>query len=393
MMGKGSITHNNRKHSAQNVDKSRTWKNIVFIQEDLKSVYHELFDDSVSEYNRKQVRKDRKITNYYEKIANSKQEKLFHEIVLQIGNKDDMNVCGENGKVAETILSEYMEAFQERNPYLRVFNAVIHMDEETPHLHIDCVPFTTSSVNRGPSTRVSLKKALEQQGFLGGSKGETEWKQWTDNEKEQLASIMKKHGIGWSKLGTHKSHLSVLDYKKQERAKEVQLLEIEEVVLKKRVQALDHDVEMKSEEINEIASLVKQQVNGTGYYDTAEEWKTPTPKFNEKAKAYKERCIDTLIQNLKQVIRDIQLQYLNLRMKYWQQNEEVTKLTRTIEKLKSKIQNQDTEIKYYKSKLEDYEPLIDAVPLEMIEKIVFYAEQQKRLNEEYQVWKNKQYNR
>ena len=47
------------------------------------------------------------------------------------------------------------------------------MDEATPHLHIDFVPFTTSS-KRGLDTRVSLKQALAAQGFKGGSRGDTE---------------------------------------------------------------------------------------------------------------------------------------------------------------------------------------------------------------------------
>ena len=46
---------------------------------------------STTSYNNKQTRKDRQIKNYYEKISRSKQEKTFHEIVIQIGNKDDMN--------------------------------------------------------------------------------------------------------------------------------------------------------------------------------------------------------------------------------------------------------------------------------------------------------------
>ena len=98
------------------------------------------------------------------------------------------------------------------------------MDEATPHVHIDFVPYITGS-KRGMDTRVSLKQALSQLGFRGGTRSATEWNQWAQNEKQALAEIMLEHGIEWEQLGTHEEHLSVLDYKKQERAKEVRALD------------------------------------------------------------------------------------------------------------------------------------------------------------------------
>ncbi|MCD8179862.1 MAG: plasmid recombination protein [Firmicutes bacterium] len=177
MVGKGSTAHNNRDFIAENVDKERTKNNITYCNEDIKAVYHELFDDALERYNAKQMRKDRVIDDYYEKIRTGKQEELFHEIILQIGDKDNMSAYSENGELAKKILDRYMQGFQERNPNLRVFSAHIHMGEATPHLHIDFVPFTTGS-KRGLETRVSLKKALEAQGFVGKGKSDTEWNRW-----------------------------------------------------------------------------------------------------------------------------------------------------------------------------------------------------------------------
>lgn len=153
MMGKGSVAHNNRDFIAENVDSERTKNNITYCNENIKSVYHELFDDALEKYNTKQTRKDRMIDDYYEKIRTGKQEKLFHEIILQIGDKDNMGVETEHGELAKKILDKYMQGFQESNPNLRVFSAHLHMDEATPHLHIDFVPFTTGS-KRGLETRV-----------------------------------------------------------------------------------------------------------------------------------------------------------------------------------------------------------------------------------------------
>lgn len=128
MMGKGSITHNSRAFKAKNVKEDYTQYNIEYCNENIKTVYHELFDEALERYNEKQTRNDRKIENYYEKIRTSKQEKLFHEVIFQIGNKDDMNTQSENGELAKKILDEFMKNFQQRNPNLRVFSAHLHMD-------------------------------------------------------------------------------------------------------------------------------------------------------------------------------------------------------------------------------------------------------------------------
>ena len=165
MVGKGSVNHNSRKFRAENVDGTRTHLNIDYCNENIKTVYHELFDEALERYNAKQIRSDRKIKDYYEKIRSSKQEKPFHEIILQVGGKGNMNADTENGELAKQILDEYYQGFQERNPQLRVFSAHLHMDEATPHLHIDFVPFTTGS-KRGLDTRVSLKQALATQGLI-----------------------------------------------------------------------------------------------------------------------------------------------------------------------------------------------------------------------------------
>ena len=220
MMGKGSVKHNTRAFTAKNVDGERSKDNVEFCHSDIREVYRQLFGEALERYNAKQKRNDRKIENYYEKIRQGKQEKLFHEVIFQIGNKDDMNAKNWQGQVAKDILVEFMADFQGRNPNLRVFSAHLHMDEETPHLHIDFIPFIRNS-KRGLDTRVSLKGALAEQGFPGGTRGATEWNQWIEAEKQELSKVMEKYGIQWKKLGTHRKHLSVLDYEKQEREKEV----------------------------------------------------------------------------------------------------------------------------------------------------------------------------
>ena len=224
MVGKGSVNHNSRKFHAKNTDPERSDRNVEYCNQDIREVYHNVFDEALARYNDRQTRSNRQIDDYYEKICSGKQEKPFHEIILQIGNKDDTGAITEDGELAAKVLDEYMGKFEERNPTLKVFSAHLHMDEATPHLHIDFVPFTTGS-KRGLDTRVSLKQALAALGFKGGTRSDTEWNQWVAAEKEQLAAVMQRHDIEWEKKGTHEKHLSVLDFEKQEREKEISELE------------------------------------------------------------------------------------------------------------------------------------------------------------------------
>ena len=287
MRGKGSLSHNSRQFIAENVDSSRTPLNVEYRNEDIRAVYHELFDDALAHYNEKQTRRDRVIDDYYEKIRTGKQEKLFEELIIQIGNKDDMNASSENGQLARQMLDEYMQSFQQRNPTLRVFSAHLHMDEATPHLHIDFIPFTTGS-KRGLETRVSLKKALEALGFTGGTKSHTELNQWIESEKQALASIMARHDIEWEQKGTHEEHLSVLDYKKQERSKEVAALETQIGALQEQTATAETMLSEKQEQLDDIAPILKNTEKFVRKYDDPERL-LPEAGMLESGKAFREK--------------------------------------------------------------------------------------------------------
>lgn len=269
---KGSIGHNNRVFIAANVDKSRTKDNITIVKEDIQTVYHELFDEALAEYNAKQKRKDRRIKNYYEHINHSKQEKLFYEVIFQIGNTEDTHCGTPEAAVATKALKDFVDGFIARNPHIRVFNAVIHLDEETPHIHINFIPFATNQT-RGLSTRNSLSKALEQQGFKGEGKTNTCTKQWVEHEKEMLAHTMQDFGIEWEQLGTHEQHLDVLDYKKKMRAREVAVLESEVAGVQRQLESrqmilndadnaigrLDKEFAEKTERVEQLDSDIKDK--------------------------------------------------------------------------------------------------------------------------------------
>ena len=304
MVGQGSVNHNSRAFNAKNTDPERSHLNITYCHENIKTVFHELFDEALKRYNDKQTRADRKIEDYYEKIRSSKQEKPFHEIILQVGNKDDMSAEGEDGQLAAAVLDEYMRGFQERNPRLRVFSAHLHMDEATPHLHIDFVPFTTGS-KRGLDTRVSLKQALAAQGFKGGTRGDTEWSQWVRSEKEQLSAVMERHGIEWEDKGTHDKHLSVLDYKKEQRTKEIAALET--VKAEKESQ-----VESQERRLKELAPAMKDMERLAANFSADPEEILPEAGTLESAKSYREKKAKPLLAKIVKVLRSLYRAYIEL---------------------------------------------------------------------------------
>lgn len=356
MIGKGSVNHNTRAFTAKNVDKNRSADNVEFCQEDIKQVYHKLFDEARERYNAKQKRKDRMIDDYYEKIRRGKQEKLFHEVIFQIGNEDDMNAKNEDGLLAKRILTEFMDEFQARNPNLYVFSAHLHMDEETPHLHIDFVPYITGS-KRGLDTRVSLKQALSSLGFKGGSRSETELNQWVQSEKQKLAMVMRENEIEWDQKGTHEQHLSVLDYKKKVREQEVEeltehknLLEhdlhdisecVDEIQKEKAQAEKERDAVIKKTEVlekrfsalNSKAGLVDSHAREYGYYP--EEW-LPEAGTLESAKSYRKR-IFPLVKKVANMIQALYSKYLDLKNKNQKLSDRNIDLENRVDRLREEI--------------------------------------------------------
>ena len=325
MRGPGSLKHNRRAFTAENVDAERTRYNVVYKDEPIKQVYHELFDDALERYNSKQKRKDRCISDYYEHLRTGKQEKVFHELIVQIGNKDNTGVTTEDGQWAATILDEYMQDFEKRNPTLRVFGAFLHMDEATPHLHIDFIPYVSGWKGKGMDTKVSLKQALKALGFAGGTKKESELNQWINAEKEQLAAVMERHGIEWEKKDTHEEHLSVLDFKKKERAKEVAELDAvkqekqtELAQIQQQTQEAKRECQKQTKELNEIAPILQGLESLSAQYSQRpEEWVPEAGTF-ETAKSYRDKKAIPLINKLVKIL-------YSLHHKYWKVKNECAK--------------------------------------------------------------------
>jgi hypothetical protein len=287
------------------------------------------------------------IENYYEKICSGKQEKPFYEVIFQIGNKDDMSAAGENGELAKTVLDEFMQGFQQRNPQLQVFSAHLHMDEATPHLHIDFIPFTTGS-KRGLSTRVSLKQALADQGFVGEGKSNNERNQWVKEEKRQLATVMGRYGIEWEKKGTHLEHLDVLNFKKEQRAKEIAELEIAQKKVQQQVEKQEKRLEELAPAIRNVEQLAKE-------FSSDPEQLLPEAGTLESGKTYREKKAKPLLAQIVKVLRALYSSYLFLFGKVTQLQADYDWERKNGERLTSRLQEVLSENKSLRGIAANYE--------------------------------------
>ena len=242
-IGKGDLNHNNRSIITANVDKEKIADDIIICQRSLKQLYHDLFDEALEEFNARQTRRDRKIANYQEHIRHSRQEKEFYEVLFQVGNRDDTGIDSEMCKEAAAVLEEYARSFEERNPHLKLFNAVIHLDESTPHLHIDFVPVTDEKRKNGLRVRNSLTGALRQQGCAGKGIGRTITIDWLEQEKAHIGQLMLEHGIEWVKLEETKEGLPLKEYKLKKRQEELD--------------AADKLIDMKLSELSSVEDKVR----------------------------------------------------------------------------------------------------------------------------------------
>ena len=348
MIGKGSIAHNERKFIAENVDAARTIRNMVLQSENVKDIYHELFDEAIERYNAKQKRKDRKIEDYYEHIRTGKQEKVFHEAIFQIGNKDDTGCLSREGQIARLALLDFAKDFQKRNPQFRVFGIYLHMDEATPHLHIDFVPYVTGS-KRGPDTRVSMKQALASRGFIGKGRENTEYNQWMESEKQELAKIAERYGMIWEQKGTHREHLDGVNFKKEQRVQEVAALEEKKAQLLKETVACHELAGNLHEELKQTGDeLQKKKAERAQVEKAAEQAKATADKYEKSLKKVKTIAKDILkyiqvkeqldqvvykydrLKNSNHILAEQKQELLNENSVLWEENKDYRRLKRAV---------------------------------------------------------------
>lgn len=219
-----NVAHNNRQFLAPNIRPGYTVQNITFRSEPVEKAYEVLFGEAVREYNEKQKRPCRRIADYYSHIANGHREEPFYEIVVQFGDCRSMTPGSDRWHHAREMLQDYMAYFETRNPNLYVFNAVMHLDEASPHLHIDFIPFYTKERQRGLKKGVSMRSALIEQGFVPQHGGKNQLVQWEESERRVMELTLHQYGFERDEKEAHNPHLTVEEYKTVQDTKRLEAI-------------------------------------------------------------------------------------------------------------------------------------------------------------------------
>ncbi len=319
--GRGHLTHNNRDFICNNVVPERTLWNRIYIQESLKDAYEKCFGQALRDYNAAQKRKDRQKEDYLKEIENSgNKEKTFYENIVQIGKKTDTPVVDENGvltedaKAAIEVLDQYAKTFQERNPNLYLFNCVMHLDEATPHLHIDYIPVAHGYKN-GMKTRNSLTKAFQQMGFAKAvSRKQNETVAWQERERAYLTNLCREQGIEIEVLGIQRDNLSLPEYKAAMR--EVEHLEQQAVVLDMRNEVLEQQNDNLAQKTSELRAQVQEmEVQNNELILQAQKLTEQIEEAEVKEKAAKEVLAkhDLRVEMLKMISKEISAETKNMK--------------------------------------------------------------------------------
>ncbi|AOM14734.1 plasmid recombination protein [Bacillus thuringiensis] len=259
---KTNIKHNNRamneKEKGRNshIDYSKSDENKYLVQKDIKELYQEEFGEVLEKYNAKQKRNDRKIDDYYKHIQSSKKTSLQQEMIVQVGDMKDFNYRADYEKANE-ILLEWFQDFEKRNPNLKVYNAVIHNDEASPHMHLNFVP-VASGYKRGLERQVSFDRAIMQQDATLDKM--RPFDDWREKEVQSLEKILKERGIERKLVGTNE-YKDVNEYKeKKDLEREIQWLEREVAKKKDELVKVSEHVPEKKMNLRSKKKEIKTEV-------------------------------------------------------------------------------------------------------------------------------------
>ena len=139
-------------YSASNIVILQGTKNLV---RDVKAVYHQEFDAALQDYNERQKRSDRKIADYFEHVANKEQD-MAVEIIIQLGDREYWKENEFNKIYMKRIYGCLLDELKRLFPNFIVANAVVHLDEDSPHMHVVGVP-VAYGYTRGLSKQVSKR--------------------------------------------------------------------------------------------------------------------------------------------------------------------------------------------------------------------------------------------
>lgn len=241
-----SREHNTRRYKDHekewNVDghirPERTELNETLVDVGWKDFYNETFGDAVKEFNDKQIAQghaNRCKGDYLQECMDSKGVNAVYEAIIQVGDSKEHP----SDEEAKAFFKDYLSHWEEKNPNFVVIGAYIHLDEQTPHLHLDFVP-VAKDLSRGMRVQNSQTKALEQMGYVNttGKRDDNPMTVFTERERTDLEKIASEHFKGQIEPSTPHSKRTVQKHKEY----------------------FEHNAEQKIKELTEQVESLEQQV-------------------------------------------------------------------------------------------------------------------------------------
>lgn len=203
-------------------------------------------------------------------------------------------------KQANEILKKSLKDFQKRNPNLPVYNAVIHNDEASPHLHFNTVPIGTG-YKRGLERRVGINKALDSEGYkISKEDNRKQFKDFQHVEANAVAQIMyAETGIS-RKAGVTNHIKNVHEYKKVQNAISNEKVELENVqkkstayaqVLNKQKEVYTNNKRVLDQQKENYAKIHQQAENLASWANQQQEEKRKFEEKLQKEKADQEKAL------------------------------------------------------------------------------------------------------
>lgn len=276
-----------------NIDFMKTHKNVVIENRRIEDVYRECFGAAAEAYSAKQVEKghpERQIHDYLEHVRKDKKLNEMYEFVVQCGNMDDHLTDEQSIAIYKQWLKDFKEKYGKQ---FAVKQAIIHLDEATPHMHVEVVPVAESK--RGLSVQNSLNKAVKQAGH--------------DNYKDMLAgwdevldTAMKDHGLE-RVAGDRDKQMGGVDMRTYKRSMEVRKQTAE---AEARLECLQGQIEELEPAAEGLAESARALWEGRGDGSREREVGSRIEELEQQVRAARERAgeLEREVERLGVGVRD-----------------------------------------------------------------------------------------
>lgn len=191
--------HNGREYADYNAWKEQNGLENSFSKQDnvylvgnkdlvknVKDLYKKEFGKAVEEYNKAQTRADRQITNYFNHVSKLKNQQIATELIIQVGSKSDWeNLSLKDRQKTLPIFQNQIAKFQQDYPDFKIAQAVAHLDESTPHLHVVGIPVGYSKNGKGLSKKIQKSNVFNKKSL---TKMQAEMRQQAERDCRQYLS-------------------------------------------------------------------------------------------------------------------------------------------------------------------------------------------------------------